>query len=272
MEDKARPSNVHRLGDDPPGLQAGVPADQLERIIARASVFQNAHGEGEHRRLSEAEIVSIGEEVGLAPEYVRRALAEWRADSLAPPEPEDDPIANRLAGPASVRVRRLVEGNAASVHRRFERHLRETEYLRPVRKREFESLWECNDGLASTIRRSLSQALDAEGRSYELSELKSLSIVAAPVGTQETMVTVTADLTEARSELMSGWGWTVLSLVIAGLVFTIVAGAWWSWLLLLGGIGSTLVAPFSMARSFRATRRRTALLLEGLLDQLEFRH
>ncbi|QOC22284.1 hypothetical protein IC757_14885 [Wenzhouxiangella sp. AB-CW3] len=271
MNDKDSTSNVHAFDAGRSATPSGIPADQLERIIARASVFQNAQGEGEHRQLSEAEIVSIGEEVGLAPEHVRRALAEWRADSLAPPEPDDDLLATRLVGPAAVRVRRLIDGNAASVHRRFDRHLRDDEYMRPVRRREFESLWECNDGLACTIRRGLSQVLDTEGRSYELSELKSLSIVTAPAGTDQTMVTLTADLSEQRSEELGGWGWSLLAMAIVGLVFVFVSGSWWSWLLLFGALGGAIAAPFAMTRSFRATRRRTALLLEGLLDQLEFR-
>ena len=271
MNDKDSTSNVHAFDAGRSAASSGIPADQLERIIARASVFQNAQGEGEHRHLSEAEIISIGDEVGLEPDHVRRALAEWWADSLSPPEPEDDLLATRLVGPAAVRVRRLLDGNAASVHRRFARHLRETEYMRPVRQREFESLWECNDGLASTIRRGLSQVLDTEGRSYELSELASLSIVTAPAGTDQTMVTLTADLSEKRSEELGAWGWSLLAMAIVGLIFVFISGPWWSWLLLFGAIGSAIVAPFSMSRSFRATRRRTGLLLEGLLDQLELR-
>lgn len=271
MEDNDQSSNVHHFEAERRASATGVPADQLERIIARAAVFENAHGEGEKRQLSEAEIISIGEEVGLSREHVRRALAEWRADSLAPPEPDDDLLAARLAGPATVRVRRLIDGNAASVHARFERHLREAEYMRPVRMREFESLWECNDGLAGTIRRGLSQMLDTEGRSYELSELKSLSIVAAPVSSGETMVTLTADLSDDRSELLGGWGWSLAAMAIVGLVFVIISGGWWPWLLLFGAIGGAIAAPFAMGRSFRATRRRTGLLLEGLLDQLELR-
>lgn len=255
----------------PASTEAGfeVPADQLERIIARASVFQNAAGEGDGRQLSEAEVVSIGEEVGLSPEHVRRALAEWRADSLSPAEPEDDPIATRLAGPAHVRVRRIIAGQAGEVHRRFERHLREAEHMRAVRMQAHESLWEPNDGLASKISRGISRALDMDGRSHELAGLKSLGIVTAPIDERSTMVTLSADLSKERSELLSGWGWTLLVMLVAGLVMVISRDSSWAWLLLTGaGVGAAL-APFWMTRSFSATRRRSALLLEGLLDQFE---
>ena len=86
------------------------------------------------------------------------------------------------------------------------------------------------------------------------------------------MVTLTADLSDDRSELLGGWGWTLGALAIVGLVFIITSGDWWSWLLLIGAVAGTAVAPFLVARSFRAARRRTALLLEGLLDQLELTH
>lgn len=268
---KDQSSSVHPFRAASREESFDVPADQLERIIARASVFQNALGDGERRQLSEVEVVSIGEEVGLSPEHVRKALAEWRADSLAPAEPEDDPLATRLAGPAHVRVRRIIAGHAGDVHRRFERHLREAEHMRAVRMQAHESLWEPNDGLASKISRGISRALDFEGRSYELSELKSLSIVTAPIDDDSTMVTLTADLSKERSEILSGWGWTLAVMAVVGLAMVVIQGAWWAWMLLLGaGIGA-IVAPFLSTRSFKTIRRRTALLLEGLLDQFEQR-
>ncbi len=269
MEKRPFSSNVHELDPAQHPERSVVPADQLERIIARAAVLQNASGEGHERRLTPEEIVSIGEEVGLSPEHVRRALAEWRADSLAPPEPEDDPFAARLVGPAHVRVRRIIAGEAGAVHRRFERHLRETELMRPIRQRADESLWEASEGLATSLKRGLSWAFGEDGRSYELSELKSLGIVTAEAGEDSTMVTLTADLSEERDDTLSGWAWTLFGMAAVGLAFVIIAGSWWAWLLLLGAVGGAVAGPWMMTRGFRNSRRRAALLLEGLLDQLE---
>ncbi|NEZ04470.1 hypothetical protein G4Y73_09955 [Wenzhouxiangella sp. XN201] len=271
MDSGKSSSNIHELGSGRSGDAFEVPADQLERIIARAAVFQNASGEGEQRRLSEEEVISIGEEVGLSPGHVRRALAEWRADTLAPPAPEDDPIATRLVGPAHVRVRRVIEGEAAAVHRRFERHLRETEHMRPIRMRANESFWEPIDGLATTLRKGLSWMLDEEGRNDALSEVQSLSIVTAPAGDDQTMVTLSADQSEDRSKLLQGWGWSLASLLVVAVVLGWTESTWLGALLFGAAVVGAVLAPFMMSRNFRATRRRTALLLEGLLDQLEYR-
>ena len=109
--------------------------------------FQHAAGDGEQRRLSEEEIITIGQEVGLEPEHVRRALAEYRADSLVPPAPSEHPLVTRLLGPGYARARRVMRGNASDIHRDFERHLRIDERMRPVRLRSTESVWEPDNQL-----------------------------------------------------------------------------------------------------------------------------
>ncbi len=257
--------NIHPLHGQQEDQPFAVPAEQLERIIARASVFQHAAGDGEQRRLSEEEVVSIGQEVGLEPEYVRRALAEYRADSLVPPAPSEHPLVTRLLGPGYARARRVMRGNAADIHRRFERHLKLDERMRPVRLRSTESVWEPDTSWTS----KLTRALDFEGRGYELSQLKSISIVTAPASDQESLVTLTADLAEERKEQLSGW-FIGLVFVTAFVLLPFFLSKAWLWLLL----GPALVAGIGMAiwsihTSLKRKRKRAALLLEGLLDQLE---
>lgn len=249
-----------------------IPAEQLERVIARASILQHADGDGEQRNLTEAEIIAIGREVGLAPEYVRRALAEYRAEALAPPSPEDHPWLERLFGPAYARVRRVMPGDPQDIHRAFERRLRGEESMRAIRLRGTASVWEPDSSWMS----KLTRALDLEGRGFELSQLKSLSIVTAPASPHESLVTLTADLSETRSEHLQGWGWG------AGFVlFGLFALAWaeigiasaWFWSLTLPlAAGAVAAAAFAIQQAMSSRRRRAALLLEGLLDQLEFRH
>ncbi len=259
--------NIHHLHGKPGEQAFAVPAEQLERIIARASVFQHAAGDGEQRRLSEEEIITIGQEVGLEPEYVRRALAEYRADSLVPPAPPEHPLVTRLLGPGYARARRVMRGNAAEIHRDFERHLRIDERMRPVRLRSTESLWEPDTSWTS----KLSRAFDFEGRGYELSQLKSVSIVTAPASDQETLVTLTADLADERKQQLSGWFIGMFFLTGFVLMPYFLSKAW-LWLLfgpvLIIGIG---IAGWSIHNSLKGKRQRAALLLEGLLDQLEIR-
>ncbi|MFU8831866.1 MAG: hypothetical protein ACNA7J_06875 [Wenzhouxiangella sp.] len=257
---------VHHL--PPQGQRPGtdafdVPAEQLERIIARASVLQHAAGDSEQRQLSEQEIIGIGQEVGLAPEHVRRALSEYRADALMPPPPEEHPLLTRLLGHGHARVRRVVRGDAPAVHAEFEHHLRRDERMRPVRLRGNESVWEPDGSWAS----KLTRALDLEGRGYELAQLKSVNIVTAPASEQETLVTLTADLGEERRELLHGWG---IATPIVLVVLTVTGVLSW-WLTVLAAIVAAIVFPVWMRRALDGKRRRAALLMEGLLDQLELR-
>ncbi|NBD94955.1 MAG: hypothetical protein GVY11_00560 [Gammaproteobacteria bacterium] len=256
--------NIYPLHDDADPRAFDIPAEELERIIARASVFQNAAGDGERRHLSEGEVISIGREVGLSQEAVRRALAEYRADALVPPAPEGHPLVASVFGPSFARARRVVRGNARELHREFERRLRGEEQMRPVRMRGTESVWEPDSSWIS----KLTRAFNVEGRSYELAQLKSISIVTAPASTKETLVTLTADLGNERKEQITGW-----SIGLAGLlVFVLAPIALFkvsAWLLLPATLGGVALAGWFIKSSLAGKRRRAALLLEGLLDPLD---
>jgi hypothetical protein len=258
---------VHKLHPESSREPFDIPAEQLERIIARASVLQNALGDGEGRRLSEEEIIAIGREVGLDADHVRRALAEYRADALVPPEPEEHPWVTRLLGPGHARARRVIPGDPADIHRRFEHHMVSRERMRAVRLRGTESVWEPDTSWSG----KLGRALDFNGQGHEVSKLQSVSIVTAPASSTEAMVTLTADVREERKEQLMGWGIGLVMVAVFVLVpfFTKTP---WLWLLLgpvlaVAGAG----AVWAVRSAIDAKRQRVALLLEGLLDQLEFR-
>ncbi|TVQ40668.1 MAG: hypothetical protein EA370_03380 [Wenzhouxiangella sp.] len=259
---------IRSIREAEPGDAFAVPAEHLERVIARASILQHAAGEGEQRQLSENEILAIGREVGLEPEHVRRALAEFRAESLSPPMPEDHPQLTRFFGSPHARVRRVMRGDPQDIHRAFERHLRAEERMRAVRLRGTSSVWEPDSSWMS----KLTRALDLEGRGFELTQLKSFSIVTAPASPDESLVTLTADLGEARSEQIQGWGFGLLAALVAVFVLPITgAVSGWVWLLIPTlAAGGTVAGIFAIQRAMESRRRRAALLLEGLMDQLEF--
>lgn len=259
--------NVHTLHQREPSQPYDIPAEQLERIIARASVLQNALGDSEARRLSEEEIISIGREVGLSAEHVRRALAEYRADSLVPPEPVEHPLVARLLGPGHARARRVVSGDPVELHRRFEHHMITRERMRAVRLRSTESVWEPDTSWSG----KLGRALDFNGQGHEVAKLNTVGIVTAPASSTEAMVTLTADVREERKEQLMGWGIGLVMVAVFVLVpyFTKTP---WLWLLL-GPVlaAATAGAIWAVRSAIDAKRQRIALLLEGLLDQLEFR-
>ncbi len=258
---------VHTLHQPAPHSSFDVPAEQLERIIARASVLQNALGEGEHRRLSDDEIISIGQEVGLSAEHVRRALAEYRADTLVPPEPEEHPLIARLLGPGHARARRVISGDPIDIHRQFEHHMVARERMRAVRLRSTESVWEPDTSWSG----KLGRVLDFNGQGHEVSKLGSVSIVTAPASSSEAMVTLTADVREERKEQLVGWG-VGLVMIASFVLLPYFTRTPWLWLLLAPVlVVATGGAVWAMRSAIEAKRQRVALLLEGLLDQLEFR-
>ncbi|MEN1729027.1 MAG: hypothetical protein AAGJ52_11365 [Pseudomonadota bacterium] len=259
--------NVQPLHTSDPNQPFDIPAEQLERIIARASVLQNALGEGEQRRLSEEEIISIGQEVGLNAEHVRRALAEYRADSLVPPEPEEHPLLTKLLGPGHARARRVIPGDPVDLHRQFEHQMVAREKMRAVRLRSTESVWEADKSWTG----KLGRALDFNSDGHQVAELESISIVTAPASSTEAMVTLTADVREERKEQSIGWGVGLVMIAIFVLVpyFTKTP---WLWLLLGPVLAvATFGAVYAMRSAIEAKRQRVALLLEGLLDKLEYR-
>ena len=246
-----------------------VPSSELERIIRRATELQQGTagaGGGEDEPLGEDEIVRIGREVGLEPRHVRQALAEVRAESLLPDPPRDTGLPQRLWGDAFARASRAVPGDPGEVRERVERHFRERESLQPIRSRPGRSLWEPAGGLVSKMQR----ALDVGGRGYELAEARRVELTVAGLESGWSLVTVTADLRNVRTEHATGWtaGAAALGLpavfvatAAIGLPVELAAP------LVAGGAGGA--SALGARRTTAKRRRRVELVLVGLLDRLE---
>lgn len=259
-------ARVHRLHPESPERPFDIPPEQIERIIARASVLQNTAGETDGRRLSPEELVTIGREVGLSAEFVRRAIAEYRADALAPPAPQDHPLLEKALGPAHVRVRRVIRGTPEAVHRDFEQRMREDEVMQPVRRRSTESVWRRDSSLMGKLQRGL----DFSGREYELVRLESVEMAAAPASDDSALVTLTADMTNIRKDTATGWavGAGVVWLV---LTYRLLEGTGWGLLSVPALVASAAGAAIAIRMTMANRRRRVGLVMEGVLDRLEAR-
>ncbi|MEJ2313148.1 MAG: hypothetical protein P8Y11_12180 [Gemmatimonadales bacterium] len=249
----------------PPGLTH----EQLERVIRRAAELQSRAGEAPEFELDEAEVVRIGEEVGLAPRHVRQALADLRAESLLPDLPEETSLAARLWGPGLVRESRVVMGDAADVEIKLDRYLRDRETLHPIRQRPGHSLWEKSGGLLSSLQRGL----DLSGHGHELAKARNVEMFVEQLEPGHSLVTIVVDLRNQRTEHATGWFFALFPAVTAisagiGVVLTgnlalVAAGA---------GVGATagMVGSATLtSRSFHKRRARVALLVQGILDRLE---
>lgn len=259
------------MGTGSPGAAVGraISSADLERVIRRASDLQFRAGTADAGgALDETEVVRIGEEVGLEPRFVRRALAEVRAESLVPESPRETPLPARLWGPGLVRASRVVPGERAEVAARLETHLRERELLKRVRRQPSRSLWEPAGGLLHTMKR----AMDVGGHGYELAKARSVELAVEGLEPGWSMVTLTADLRNERAGAALGWHLAAAAAAVPAAVFlTATGGPGLPALLgagLAGGAGFG-AATWATATQYAKRRRRVRLALEGLLDRLE---
>lgn len=255
-------------GSGPPAQRPGgsvtVTREQLERVILRASDLQFRRSRPDAGELRSGEVVQIGAEVGIEERYIRQALAEVEAASLVPDAPADEGLARRIAGPAIVSTSRVVPGSPAEVEANLEAYLRHEELLRQVRSRSGGSRWEPGTGLVHQMRR----AFDVGGRRYTLARARDLRIRVAALESGWSLVTLTADIGNLRTEHLAGW---LAGVGLAGVGLFVAAEA--GVLPLLGGLailsGFAAVATASARAGVRKAGQRTRLALEGLLDRLE---
>ncbi len=240
-------------------------SEQLQRVIQRAAELQTAR-ESVPDRLDDAEVMRIGEEVGLEAQHVGRALLELRAEQLIPSVHEDRTLSHRLWGPGHVQASRVVPGDTSAVQDQLDRYLRTAESLRPVRDRPGLSIWEPASDLGSQLKRSL----DFGGHGYELANARRLEVAVQQLEPGRSLVTLSADLTNERAEHATV-GMVCLGLAGAGATVALVLAA---------GIPVLLAAPVAVsaglaggsaaaARTFRSRRERVELVMHGLLDRLE---
>ncbi|WP_419949577.1 hypothetical protein [Candidatus Palauibacter sp.] len=251
-----------------PPVPSTISQEQLERVIRRASELQFRSSTAVGGSIESQEVVQIGAEVGLDERHVRQALAEVQAASLLPETPEDSGLARRLFGPAIVSASRVVPGTPADVEANLESHLSERELLQRVRSRPGRTLWEPAAGLVPQMRRNL----DFTGRGYALAKARSLQVVTEPLENGWSLVTMTADMRNVRTE-HAGWLLTMLPLGgIGGAVgLTLATGG--GLLPILGGVvivsGATGLGAGIARGGTTQIRRRMELALQGLLDRLE---
>lgn len=251
----------------PPGGVA-ITEEQLKRVIRRASDLQFRSSTSVGGTLQPHDVVQIGAEVGLDERHVRQALAEVQAASLVPSAPEDDGLARRIVGSATVSASRVVPGDRAHVERNLEEYLKEKELLRQVRSRPGRSLWEPAAGLVSQMRR----AMDVGGHGYMLAKARNCQVAVEPLESGWSLVTLTADLRNVRRERAGGWfAGMGMSGVGAAVGLGVVTGG--GILPVLGGIaifsGFMGIATAAARSDMRKQKQRMELALQGLLDRLE---
>lgn len=263
--------NARRALPDTQGTQARrqVAAEDLDLIVRRAASIQNKRGSPGSELLTEEEVIEIGRQVGLEPEYVRRAMAEVHAESLAPEQPPGNRILDLIGGDSRIEVRRVVAGEPTLIQQQVEMLLREREKLSALRRRPMRSVWEASAGIMDRLDRFM----NFSGKEYALAEARQVELAIAETEPGWSLVTLVADLANKRDEVLYTAGSCVAVAAILAAAFVGMATGYASILtvgsaLLAGAAGSAVAIPW-MRWSLDKRRSRIEVILEGLIDQVD---
>lgn len=263
--------NARRALPDTQGTQARrqVAAEDLDLIVRRAASIQNKRGSPGSELLTEEEVIEIGRQVGLEPEYVRRAMAEVHAESLAPERPPGNRILDLIGGDSRIEVRRVVAGEPTLIQQQVEMLLREREKLSALRRRPTRSVWEASAGIMDRLDRFM----NFSGKEYALAEARQVELAIAETEPGWSLVTLVADLANKRDEVLYTAGSCVAVAAILAAAFVGMATGYASILtvgsaLLAGAAGSAVAIPW-MRWSLDKRRSRIEVILEGLIDQVD---
>lgn len=254
-------------GNGAPLPERRLTPQQMEAVIRRATELQSGATEGGDEGVSSSELIRIGREIGLAPEHMRRALAE-----VAGSTPEALTTADHLFGRAHASASRTVRGDADAVSSALEEYLTQREWLTPVRRFPDHSLWERARGM--DMARALTQAREAFGGSrhppvgagFQLRNARQLETAVQQLEPGFSHVRLAVDLGNTRAgfatgTLLGGGGGGVVVAAVLGIAVAPPAAL--LGLPLVGGMW------FGLKAAQNHMVNRAQLHLEALLDVME---
>lgn len=244
----------------------------LDRILARATELQAGSPDESSDRLTEAQVLDLGKEVGIDPAVLRQALAEERARVDLPVE---SGFAARVAGPAHVSTTRTVNGTPPAIMRALDGWMQREECLQVVRRLDDRATWEARRGFVG----NLTRGLNLGGRSYQLCRARQVSATVSAVDARRTLVRLDADLSSGRDAQVRiggvtagvGLGASGVLGVFYALVVPHVALPAMALATLVTALPGVLgvSAGYRVARRHVAVAERAQLALEQVLDKLE---
>lgn len=241
-----------------PATSRNLTTQELEAVIRRAVELQASSSARSDEGISETEVVRIGQELGLEPATVRRAMAEVRARPA-----EEGGALVTLAGPGTVRANRVLRRPAAGIGLLLDRHLRETEFMVPQRRFPDRTRYVRDSSMAA----GLARFARGFSRSQRPLDLKQLDVAVSAIDAETCLLEVSVDLAGTRGGLVAGvlgssgglaagWAATVWATAVADplmlLGVPVVAGAWY---------GTRAI--------YETIRRSVQDKLESLLDRVE---
>jgi len=231
----------------------------LERVLARAAELQAQEADPGELTLTEAQILDVGNEVGIPAKHLRQALAEERSRIAVPVE------RGRIAalfGAATVSASRTVRGTPAALFDRLDEAMQREESLRVKRRFPDRIAWEPRGGMATEFRR----ILNVGGHGYRLARAEEVSATVIAVDAERSIVRLDASLANVRSQRLAGGAGVIASGGVAtGILLALGVMAGVAALPVAAGV----VAGYFVARSHGPQVAGAQLALEQMLDRLE---
>ena len=232
--------------------------EALERIIQRAAELQAGErdiGEG----LTEAEVLALGQDVGIPTRYLRQALLEEQTRSVVT---GGTGLFAWLTGPSLLTAERVVPGDRGAVERALTVWMEREESLQVKRRYPDRTTWEPRVGAFASIQR----ALGAGGKTFALARATEVGGQVTQLETGFCHVRLVADVRGERARRL--WGAALLVLwgaVLAGVLPALGALAPWA------AVPTVLAwaAALAVARRHRRENERIQVGLEQVLDRVE---
>ncbi|HEX2187485.1 MAG TPA: hypothetical protein VHG51_01245 [Longimicrobiaceae bacterium] len=249
-------------GAPPPGgnLPARrVSSQELEAIIRRAVEIQSAAGgPDETDGIPEAEVVRIGQELGLEPAAVRRAITDVRGRA-----PAERGVMAATMGPRTVRAARTVRRPAAAVGMLIEEYLVACEYMVVQRRFPDRTRYVRAQGVGAALGRAFRKAQER----HTALDLEHMEVAVSAIDEDTALVELSVDMGPVRAGFAAsgvvGGGAAATAIAVSVLVTPIVDPLALVGIPLWGGM------MLGMRGIYGVFSRSTHEKLEAFLDRLE---
>jgi hypothetical protein len=248
----------------PDNVPSGPRIDRgaLERIIRRAAELQADEREIGDSGMSESELVTLGQEVGIPQAYLQQALLEERTRSVVTVERG---FLGWAVGPANVAAERTIAGEEHQVQAALGRWMTEEEMLQVKRRYPNRTSWDAQQGAIASIRRGLGLG----GRRYVLARAHEIVGQVTTVQPGRCHVALIADVSPSRGARAGGAGAVLVVGAGATAVLSILPLA----IPIIAALPIVVVLPLALAvgRGHLRFVHHMHVALEQVLDILEHR-
>ena len=236
-----------------------LPERLARRCPSSAAELQAQEADPGELTLTEAQILDVGNEVGIPAKHLRQALAEERSRVAVPVE------RGRIAalfGAATVSASRTVRGTPATLFDRLDEAMQREESLRVKRRFPDRIAGEQRGGMAPEFR----HILNVGGHGYRLARAEEVSATVIAVDAERSIVRLDASLANVRSQRLAGGAGVIVSGgVVTGILLALGVMAAAAALPVAAGV----VAGYFVARSHGPQVAGAQTTLEKMLDHLQ---